>query len=298
MPNVFAKFMFSKLVRSTYFASVIDRLPLLCGMDCYFLDALGNVAQTAPRRPSSPFVRLLQKEDQTRRMLEINRQALLAGDHSAMSECGYHELVHRIAVEEETIGYIMLSACRGGDEDRRASRATWTQLVRRGAMISWSLWLEHWSALPEQTPEQRAAWRQTMALYAVDAMRRLEADLHPEQSALPNLVRRACSHIHDHHTEILRLKDVAHTLGVSAEHLSRLFHQSTGLRFREYLAETRVGVACQALEQSDLPIAEIAHNSGFSTLSRFNSCFKQHRGMTPRDWRKRERRNMLVAQEG
>ena len=295
MPKIVAKSIYNKLLRSKDFAALMNRFPLLCGMDCYFLDALGNIALTAPRQPANSFILLMQKHDDTRHLLEKNRQALLAGEGTDTGEHGYYELVHRLFLESETIGYLMLSACRG-DEGREAARATWARLARRGSAVSWNLWSKHWAALSAQSREQREAWRQTLALYARDAVQQLESHLHPEPHALPVIVRRACALIQDHHTEPLHLKNLACELGISSEHLSRLFHQSTGLRFREYLAETRVETACKALEQSDRPIAEIAHASGFTTLSRFNRCFKEHRSMTPRDWRKRiVRRGQIAA---
>lgn len=269
------------------------RFPLLCGMDCYFLDALGNTSLKEPRKSTNPFVHMLQKHDKTRHLLQRNRQALLAGGVAAQQDSGYHELVHRLSLQTETIGYLMLSACRGGAEDRDASRRTWGHLASQGSRISWSLWSRNWLTLPEQTAEQREAWRQILALCSHDAMRQLESGLHPESLVLPSLVLRACAHIRAHHTDTVHLKDMADEFGVSAEHLSRLFHQSTGLRFREYLAETRVETACNALESSNRPISEIAYDSGFNTLSRFNRCFKEHRGMAPRDWRKRARRHLV-----
>ena len=266
------------------------RFPLLCGMDCYFLDAFGNVSLTAPRQPSSSFILLLQKHEETRHLLQQNRQALLTGERTTITNSGYHELVYRLSLETETIGYLMLSACRNGDQDREATRQTWAHLAARGSKISWSLWSRRWLALPELTAEQREAWRQTLALHAHDAMRQLESELHPESLVLPALIRQACAYIRTHHRESVYLKDIADQFGVSAEHMSRLFHRTTGLRFQDYLAETRVETACEALEKSDRLISEIAHESGFSTLSRFNRCFRDHRNMTPRDWRKRKRR--------
>jgi AraC-like DNA-binding protein len=286
MPKILAKSIYNKLLRSSQLKTVMARFPLLCGMDCYFLDGLGNVSLTSPRQPANPFIRLLQTQPETQRLLLKNRQALLAGVIPEGSESGYHELVYRLSLETETIGYLMLSACRGDERDRQDTRRTWGRLASQGSTISWSLWSRHWASLPEQSAEQREAWRQTLALYAHDAIRRLETGLHPEPQVLPALVRRACEHIRERHTAPLLLKDVAGELGVSTEHLSRLFHRSTGLRFREYLAEARVETACEALKNSGRPISEIAHDSGFSTLSRFNRCFREHRDMTPRDWRK------------
>ncbi|NCC50753.1 MAG: AraC family transcriptional regulator [Spartobacteria bacterium] len=287
MPKILANSMYKRLLRSSSLKEAMSRFPLLCGMDCYFLDPLGNVSLTVPRQPMNPFIHLLQTQSETQHLLQRNRQALLAGEAADVNNCGYHELVYRLFLETETIGYLMLSACRGDERDRQAARQAWTRLASRGSRISWNLWSKHWTSLPVQTAEQREAWCQTLALYAHEAMRQLETDLHPEPQTLPSLVRRTCELINHQHKETLHLKDVADTLGVSAEHLSRLFHQSTGLRFREYLAETRVETACKALENSDRPISEIAHDSGFATLSRFNNCFRNHRDMTPRDWRKR-----------
>jgi AraC-like DNA-binding protein len=271
------------------------RFPLLCGMDCYFLDGLGNISLTAPDPPANPFIRLLQSQEKTRRLLLKNRQALLAGDLPGTAHGGYHELVYRLALKTETVGYLMLSACRGHEYDLEDTRRTWERLTGDGLEISWNVWMRNWKLLPELRAEQREAWWQTLALYAHDALRQLETDPQLEPRVLPVLVRRACEQIRDRHAGPLHLKDVADELGVSAEHLSRLFHRSTGLRFREYLAEARVQTVCEALQNSGRPIAEIAHDSGFSTLSRFNRCFREHRDMTPREWRKRALRHAAPA---
>jgi len=286
MPKIIAKSIYNKLLRSNYLKEIMSRFPLLCGMDCFFLDSLGNISMTEPRRPANPFIRLLQTTPETQRLLLKNRQALLAGEITDDANSGYHELVYRLSLETETIGYLMLSACRGAERDRQDTRRVWSRLASQGSEISWSLWSRNWALLPEQSVEQRDAWLQTLALYAREAMRWMETDLHPEHQALPVLVRRACEQIRQRHAAPLNLKEIAGELGVSTEHLSRLFHRSTGLRFREYLAEARIETACEALKKSGKPISEIAHDSGFSTLSRFNRCFREHRDMTPRDWRK------------
>lgn len=283
--------MYNKLLKSASLKEAMSRFPLLCGMDCYFLDALGNVSLTAPRQPTNPFIRLLQTQEETQRLLQMNRQALLAGEVADLPDSGYHELVYRLTLKSETIGFLMLSAFREDDRDRQAIRQTWVQLASQGSSLSWSLWSKQWASLPEWTPEQREAWRQTLALYAQDVLRQLETALHPEPQTLPTLVRLTCEQVRKRYTDALHLKDVAKDLGVSAEHLSRLFHQSTGLRFREYVAETRIEAACEALAASDRSISEIAHQSGFATLSRFNQCFRNHRDMTPREFRKRAHRH-------
>lgn len=266
----------------------MGRFPLLCGMDCYFLDAFGNVALTAPRKPATAFVHMLQTHAETRHLLQTGRQHALAREEpSDDHQSGFHELTYRLHVEDETIGYLLLSACRGGDQDFEHTRNAWTRLARQGSRLSWARWSKNWQALLTLTADQQAAWQQTLALYAQHALHQLQHELNPEPQRFPALVRQSLQRIRTRYTSPLHLKDVAHELQVSAEHLSRLFHQSTGLRFREYLAETRIAAACEALTNNNQPIAQIAHDVGFATLSRFNRCFRDHRDMTPRDWRRR-----------
>lgn len=73
---------------------------------------------------------------------------MLAGEKTSITDSGYHEVAYRLSLEAETIGYLMLSACRDGDHDCEATRQTWIHLAARGAKISWSLWSSHWQAPP------------------------------------------------------------------------------------------------------------------------------------------------------
>ena len=55
----------------------------------------------------------------------------------------------------------------------------------------------------------------------------------------------------------------------------------------EYINTVRVYTACELLETTDDPVADIAHKCGFTTNSTFNRNFKQLMGVTPLEWRKR-----------
>ncbi len=66
-----------------------------------------------------------------------------------------------------------------------------------------------------------------------------------------------------------------------------LFRRTAGRTFVEYLAELRVGRACDLLATTDLPVLEVSLRSGFETLSSFNRKFRALRGMTPREYRAR-----------
>jgi AraC-like DNA-binding protein len=288
MPEIISKYLFSKLLASPALREAMQRLHAISGMDVLFVDDLGIVRLAVPRQPSMPFVQLLRSYPETELRMRELRQAVLAGKQG--EQLGYHEMVYRISAENETAGYVVLSGYRstGYEEvDLKNTREVWRRLARSGLPVRWSDWSRTWLALPVFTKDQEAAWRATLALYMRRVLARVEKAPASEATDWPILVQETCRRIREAFDTPLRLHAVARELGVSVEHLSRTFHRATGMRFAEYLAETRIGAACDALSASDDPISEIAYRCGFSTLSRFNRCFRQHRQITPRAWRKR-----------
>jgi AraC-like DNA-binding protein len=289
MPKIIRKYLFSKLIASPALRDCMQQLHAISGMDVLLIDDLGSVRRAVPRQPSVPFVQVLRSNPETEIRFREMRQASLAG-HATQS-LGYHEIVYAISAEHEIAGYLVLSGYRSADHDEmdlRYTREIWRRLARAGLPVRWADWWKTWSALPALAKEQEAAWRATLSLYMRQVLARLEkADTQVDATDWPPLVQEACRRIRDGFDAPLRMQAVAADLGVCPEHLSRTFHQATGMRFGEYLAETRIGAACEALSQTTEPIAHIAHRCGFSTISRFNRCFKKHRDTTPRAWRKR-----------
>jgi AraC-like DNA-binding protein len=53
----------------------------------------------------------------------------------------------------------------------------------------------------------------------------------------------------------------------------------------DYVAQLRIGQACQLLINTPLPINVIASDVGYGTLTHFNRQFLQRKGMTPRAFR-------------
>ncbi len=110
----------------------------------------------------------------------------------------------------------------------------------------------------------------------------------PEEK-LPALVSRACTLVKRSFTQKLTLAQVARRLRVSPEHLCRLFHHSTGLRFREYVARLRAEHARGKLLSTGQRIVDIAFAAGFQSLSQFNRSFKAIYGVTPQQLRSTSR---------
>lgn len=104
--------------------------------------------------------------------------------------------------------------------------------------------------------------------------------------AVPSKINRAAKAIQQRYHEPLNLGDIANTVGLSRERLSRLFHESLGITFSEYLTQTRLAHAIEGLRHSDAPITEIAFESGFQSLSQFNRSFLKSEGCSPSQFRK------------
>ncbi len=104
-------------------------------------------------------------------------------------------------------------------------------------------------------------------------------------SETQRLVRKAMAYIHEHSSEPISLKDVAHSVGVSKEYLARCFHQETGVTLVTYLNRYRIGQAKAHLEAGEKNLTEIALEVGFSSGPYFSRVFRQEVGISPSEYR-------------
>jgi AraC-like DNA-binding protein len=133
----------------------------------------------------------------------------------------------------------------------------------------------------------RSACQQLLNLAAERFASLLAARHVHDHEQLPAAVLKTCQWIRAHALlEDIRLEAAAEACGLSAGHLSRLFHQSTGLTFQEYVRRFRLERACELLQTSDQSITAIAFESGFQSISQFHRSFKSVYGQTPSAYRK------------
>ncbi len=294
MPDTLSKALLSRLLRSEVLRAHLRGFHLLSGMDALFLDPLGNPLLSWPRQPGLALPTLMGMTSSGQRRRARARQVLLAGletGEAADGGDGLVEIAHRMQIDGRTVGYWLLSAGRDPSAGIQAIEHAWKEHAKEGGSVPWSEWKSAWELIPACSRPQAEAWRNWQAIAAAEVLRHLEMVGAPDPGtqALPAAVRQACAWVREHHAEPIRLDEVAGRCGISPEYLSRLFHQSTGLRFREFVAETRLNHACARLAESRDRIADIAVASGFPTLSRFNQAFREHTGLSPRKWRESRR---------
>ena len=127
---------------------------------------------------------------------------------------------------------------------------------------------------------------------AIQLVRRYSSlkDVHVGHGGMaPHKLRRAIALI-DHHLSQeeegrVALRAVAGDVHMSYFHFSRAFKQSMGMTATNYIAERRIERAKKMLEETELPISEIALRSGFSSQSHFTTAFRRLAGSTPKAFR-------------
>lgn len=98
-------------------------------------------------------------------------------------------------------------------------------------------------------------------------------------------IMETCNYISDNCEQELSLESVSDFAGFSQYYFSRVFKQTTGYNFVEYLILQRVKRAQTLLADSDMSITEISYQAGFKSISTFNRVFKQYRGCSPSKYR-------------
>lgn len=91
----------------------------------------------------------------------------------------------------------------------------------------------------------------------------------------------------------LSLATLAAVAGLSASHFARRFKAALGEAPHRYVLARRVNGAKRLLLESDLPLAEIAAETGFSSQAHLTGIFGRTVGMTPGAYR--TRRNECLA---
>jgi len=90
--------------------------------------------------------------------------------------------------------------------------------------------------------------------------------------------------------ETIRVEDIAFALGMSKSSLQRKMQALFGMSVNEYVMLYRLKAAALIMDSEDVHVSEIGYRVGFTSHSYFSKCFKKQFGMTPREFKERERR--------
>ncbi len=102
-------------------------------------------------------------------------------------------------------------------------------------------------------------------------------------------VEQCKDYIAHHRTRKFSLNDVAEAVGKNPSYLSRAFSEQMGMTMQEYALNIRLEAAANILQYSNESVGGIAEYLNFPSQSYFGEKFKKKYGMTPAEFRKRNK---------
>lgn len=99
-------------------------------------------------------------------------------------------------------------------------------------------------------------------------------------------MRQVHEYVLKHYKEKISLSEVAALANMSEAAFCRYFKTRTNKTFSDFVREIRIGHACKLLLAGKMSIAQVSYESGFNTVSNFNSQFKAMKGQSPKQYQK------------
>lgn len=256
----------------------------LTGLQLHLLDEFG--ATVSPKDEYPPLCMAMKSDVAGRRLCQRTRNTLIRRDSNDPSRCacdaGLHETSVPLQIGRQTVGFLVFAGFRHGPIRNRDLRRARHLLERSGVALRGTRHRRLLAASPDLDPAAADALARLVSSMARYLALLAVPQLMKENRPLPAVAHRARRHLRAHGlTGRCTLAATARACDVSAAHLSRVFHQSTGITISEYLARFRVEHATELLRQRRQTVAEIAFASGFQSISQFNRTFKRIAGCTP-----------------
>jgi AraC family transcriptional regulator, regulatory protein of adaptative response / methylated-DNA-[protein]-cysteine methyltransferase len=107
----------------------------------------------------------------------------------------------------------------------------------------------------------------------------------PAWNGTATTVGRALRLIEEGYLNEASVAELADRLGVGPRHLLRLFVRHTGATPTQVAATRRVQKAKRLIDETEMPMSEIAFAAGFRSLRRFNDAFRAIYGRPPTSFR-------------
>lgn len=131
-------------------------------------------------------------------------------------------------------------------------------------------------------------YNKTLAVLSVIAFNTMHRDPEEDEQNLPSIVDNAKSIIKlNYANNEFSIKSLADMLHITNTHLTRVFHNSTGMTPITYLNKVRLSEASGLIQQGITSIRELCDRCGFNDEHYFMKWFKKHYGYTVKEHFKR-----------
>lgn len=118
------------------------------------------------------------------------------------------------------------------------------------------------------------------ALYLCEEAKRNDAE------SGKHIITKIVAYIEEQYFTNIKLNDIAEEHFINTSYLSQLFLQETSKNFKQFLCEVRINNAKNLLENTSLPVTQVAELVGYNDRSYFSNVFTKFVGQTPAQYRK------------
>ncbi|BCN30789.1 AraC family transcriptional regulator [Anaeromicropila herbilytica] len=93
------------------------------------------------------------------------------------------------------------------------------------------------------------------------------------------------NYLEHNYTRNFTSTELEEVMGLTYKYVGTFFKENTGMTIKEYQLMLRIGRSVKLLCETDMPIAEIAAQTGFYDSFYFSKIFKREKGISPRKFR-------------
>ena len=160
--------------------------------------------------------------------------------------------------------------CEMSDPPLSNVSVPWEQIGHHmGASIQRLLWGEARPRVPPLIAPGDVVVRRSSDVYATEG----------------EAVARACRHIQEHASEALTVETLAHSASASRRGIERRFRKELGRSPRQEIEQVRFRSAQHLLRETDLSVAAVCEQCGFTSCQRLIAVFQRRVGTTPSAYR-------------
>jgi AraC-like DNA-binding protein/ligand-binding sensor protein len=284
MPRIIRRALYQKLRDLLELREFQRDFELLSGLRLAFVDELGMGCES--HDGGSGLCKAMAESATGRAMCARLRHGLIieAAEQPACAMCdaGLAEVVVPLRISGIPAGFFIFGGVAVHAPDPPARHKVRHLLRKAGVEIDEAGLDRLLDAAPVLPRETLAAYQRIANLAAKQIALMVTDQLANPEAQMPPAVLKACGFIRARALfDDVSLALVARHCAVSEGHLSRMFHHTTGLTFREYVAQVRVEHAKAMLLSTSRGVTEIAYESGFQSLSQFHRVFRKAFGTTP-----------------
>jgi AraC-like DNA-binding protein/ligand-binding sensor protein len=283
--------LFDSLAKSRIVRRFEESFPAATGCMVKLLPAVETEHLSPIGASANPFCHLMSRSPEGRNFcnktfISIQKKA---SEDLALAQCccfaGFTHFAIPVISGGAHIATIYGGQMRLEKPSKRAFEKIARQLIRLGLGEHLTL-LEHaWLHTPVVSEKELEAFLFLLDDFAARIAKHAAGRILEGAESEPSAVTRARRFIQERFAEPITMPDTARHLHMSPSTLSKMFKNTLGLTFTQYLNRLRVEKSKIMLVQPTVPIRTIAFQTGFESISQFNRCFRQYAEMSPTEYR-------------